>query len=111
MLAGFGESVRISVPIDDVGREQTAEEQDFGGQKCPETKPGRFVLLFQRVELMRENCARFSHELPPDRFAGNCRELLRRWAVPRNCARAEVKASAIRGRWSAMDSGGLSGRA
>jgi len=51
--AGFGEHRRVRVAVDGVGKEEAAEEQDFGGQKDPHAERGGILLLLERLKLPR----------------------------------------------------------
>src|SRR5215469_5031181 len=50
-ITADAESGEVVVPVNSVGKEHAAEEQNFGGQKDPHAERGSFFLLLERFKL------------------------------------------------------------
>ena len=62
MAARLRENLPISVAIDGVGKEKTAEEQHFGREKNPHSELRRVALLLDVVKLLGDETDRgFAH--------------------------------------------------
>ena len=110
---------RIERAINRIGREQPAEEHDFGDQEHPDSERVGLVLLLEVLELMGHGWAiccltgddcgvRFRQGRPP---ASRSRKARRsRSECSQNFPSEAERASAIRGRWRPTDSGPRSAR-